>query len=57
MGPHRESLRLIPPRGDKKKSEVKKKKTDSKLKSKKVFLGEDIKHKGIQMRRHWGSIT
>ena len=49
MGPHRGSLRWIPPRGSKKIRGQKRTITSSKLKSKKLFLGEKIKQKEAQM--------
>ena len=55
MGPHRGSLRWIPPRGIKKFCGQKRTITSSKNEIKKLLHGEDIKHKETQMGPHRGS--
>ena len=55
MGPHKRSLRWIPPRGINNSGGQKRTITSSKFKSKKLFLGEEIKQKETQMGPHRGS--
>ena len=56
MGPHRGSLRLIPPRGIKIFRGQKRTITGAKNEIKKLLLGEDIKQKETQMGPHRGSL-